>query len=410
MLRLSSSPAPLRHSPTATQTSPKVSPPAQRSVPSQANTAFLQVSIHIEQHQFAGSAKVGSAETASFFIRPAFHATNLTGLPVRLHLESASLYLPASPTLQVQHGASQDTAMPGQAGPFILQAGPQDSSATVQLPEKQPVPINALWLSQPLQAGGHRPAGRSTTVGGGPSPAGQPLQTAAHIPHVRIEVMTDGQWTPAEPCSSLKPPFHSALPAGQGQQTPTAMARQPLSLPLMQANGARCLWLNTEAQLQPQPAKTGVVSQTLLCSRLTSGGGTHIVLYKDPQPPLVLTNKADVPLEVQVKAASAVTDAAAVDALSPGQREAGDAHIRQPMLGSKLAGQEAQHSVAGLTLQPGGSIHCRMDAWGFKQSAPSTSRLTGQLINGEDALMTLFASVWQPSGDARHQVKDLKIL
>lgn len=380
-------------------------------MPNQATTAFLLVSIHIEQHQLAGSAKVGSVETVSFFIRPAFHATNLSGLPVRLHLECASLDLPAGAGRHIQHGAVQAIgAMPGHTESVTLQAEPQDTSAKVQLPEKQPVPINALWASQPPQARAHRPTGKAAS-GAGQSPARQPAHTAANMPHARIEVMIDGQWTPAEakPCSTPRASSKSALLADQGLQTPTAMERQPFSLPLMQAKGPCCLWLNTEAQLEEDPAKRAVISQTLLYSTLTSGGGTQVVLFKDPQPPLVLNNKADVPLEVQVEAAPAVpeaaADASAVDAASLKQRGPGNALNLQPVPGNKLAGQEAQQSVAGLTLQPGRSVHCRMDAWGFQQSGPHMSTMTGQLISSADSLMTLFVRVWQSDGDARHQVK-----
>ena len=433
MLRLSLAPAPMQHSAKASQPSHLPSPAAHHPTLSQARTAFLLVSIQIEQHQLAGPAKQGPAEAATIIIRPAFQATNLTGLPVRLHLAGASIPLPAG--IALTHGrAVHPTDRSEDATVGEPREAPQEAHATVQLPAKQPLPINALWTCHSHQAGACKPAGRSARDRD-VLPAMGSQQTAALLPCVNVDVMVDGHWTPAEaePRSTRRSSSQGApsegeskrqahehgsvspdpqklrfTAAGQGRAHGTAgpstpqsppgtqtMARaiackpelnmsahmgpgprssvlttpQPAhiagtsaSLPLLQASNTRCLWLNIEAQPEADLPRRSVVCQTLTCATLTSGGGAHLVLYKDPQPPLVVCNEADVFVDVCMIPASAAPEGAPADTIHASE---GSAHGLQPCPHETSAAQKRLFPT--LTLKPGGSVRCSMDAWGHPQ-------------------------------------------
>ncbi|KAK9831064.1 hypothetical protein WJX74_001635 [Apatococcus lobatus] len=433
MLHLAPSPVPMRHPAAASQPPDMARPSARQSFSGQAHTAFLLVSIQVEQHQVATSAKMGPAETATFVIRPAFHATNLTGLPMRLHLEGASISQPNGAAQHAREGTFNSAELSREAAALASSEGPQEMPVTVQLPDKQPVPINALWTACSHQAGAHRPIGR--TAGRDASPAAQQLQTTAQSPSVKLEVMFNGHWVPAEanPRSLPRSSFQTAPRGGQsnlygvhrhgsilhklpvqgtttadqvaaraafqpaphlGNQTriwavdgkpelskdmgpgPSAAsmltpvqladnANKPVSLPLMQANHTRCLWLNTVAQPEADKVRMKVMSQTIVCATLRSGCGTHLVLYKDPQPPLVLCNDADACIDVYLTPAAA--SHAGISASSRNAKQRGAAQHLQPRPAETSVADGAQQSH--LTLLSGGSVTCSMDAWGHQQGS-----------------------------------------
>ena len=451
MLRLSSVPAPMQHPAKAPLPSHMPSTAAHYPTPSHTHTAFLLVSIQIEQHQLAGPAKQGQTEAATFVIRPAFHATNLTGLPVRLHLAGASLPPPAgiahTHAIAVHSTDRSEDATMGEP-----REDPQEGHATVQLPAKQALPIQGLWTSRSHQAGACKPAGRSDR-NKDLLPAMGLLQAAAQSPCVNVEVMVDGCWTPAEaePRSSLrslpqgapsesesrsqahengsvspdlqllrstaagqdractagpstpqsplsgtqtmaraatrKPELPMAAHMGPGPPSsvpapsaPAHVAGTPTSLPLLQANDTRCLWLNTEAQPEAESSRVGVVCQTLTCATLASGGGTHLVLYKEPQPPLVVCNQADVSIDVCMTPASAAPGGAPADTIYASE---GGVHGLQP--GPNETSAAHRRCFPTLTLQPGGSIRCSMDVWGHPQGG-AEGRAPTDILDVEEFL------------------------
>ncbi len=419
--------------------------------PMSPHTAFLTVSIQVEQHSLAGLGKAGPLETTTFAIRPSLLATNLTSKPVRLHLQHG-LLSPASPTANslVQPAKPLSTlGMSDATGPHDLHQmageGPVRSARVLNLGHKQPTPINALWSHPTGSAGNLRSSGGSGLRLGHDLPQ---QSRAPAAPFVSIQVNLNGTWHAAEagPSTCLRQspglsnqhsntlrtvpdgrPLDIPQPGngtGQSQEVPGAVDQRPrqhlgqmladeqqgslgatarpmpqvgaskaepaanaaitsgsrpqlLSLPLMQGGGRRCVWFNQHMQPQQpafntkaakdQPAlqRSAAASGTLMCAVLASSRGSHLVIYEDPQPPLVLANHADVPLNLLV--ASDVTQASAW------------LHRDAATSRGQLADAEGKSSSPMLSLQPGEAVSCTKQ-WGPHAISDSFSKASGDCL------------------------------
>ena len=373
---------------------------SQHTRPKLPGTAFLTISIHIEQHSVTAATKSVPLETTTFIVRPSFYATNLTSLPVRLHLQGG--WLPQAPcSLSSRFREDLTETSPASAMPAAermhdpLQGTDHHLSCNVEivdLPNKQPMPIDALWSPpQGPQANSVSTMRSGSGMEVNPTPS-MPQQTqASSLPSVSLAVNSSGTWHTAKagPRSYLQ---SSSTPDDQQDgsgpvlhgnpiesSTLTDEREQPLILPLLQGGGRRCVWLNPGMQHRQRASSPAAplgllggkqespsMSSTVMCAVLASSRGSHLVIYEDPQPPLVLSNQAEVALNLLITSELPATpgilhhDAAA----------SGGEHADSPWA--------ARFSPRCLMLQPGGSISCTRQAWNSMGSSSPLHQASGE--------------------------------